>query len=156
MVKNTRLRPQVILLTGPDIPDRLVNEIDRIVGFGGRLFHLSIKRGMEEGPEKAGAGNFCEALGDYLSRDEAWLCIVIGYSFDDRVMNGILTLAIERGVRVLVLDNDVQYKQLAERLGVSGIKHKVRIENMELGKWDENGRKLLSGILADELRRAGG
>jgi hypothetical protein len=56
-------------------------------------------------------------------------------------------------MRILVFSNDIEYKHLAEYLGVSNIKHKARIEKIDFNNPDTDDILLLSGIIDDELRR---
>ena len=99
--------------------------------------------------------DFYKTFEEYLTPGEGRLLIVAGYSFDDRKTNSIIAEEVEAGLRLLLLDTGIQYKRLSESLKISNIKHKVRIENMEFGNWDEHKLTLLSGILKDECQRAG-
>ncbi|MBN2240531.1 MAG: hypothetical protein JW712_12225 [Dehalococcoidales bacterium] len=99
--------------------------------------------------------DFCEIFEDCLRPGEGKLLIVIGFSFNDRRITSMVAEGIEAGLRLLVLDSSLQYKQLAERLNISNIKHKARIEKTEFGNRDESTIKLLSGIVRDEMQRTG-
>ncbi len=88
-----------------------------------------------------------------LSTPGIGLCIVTGYLFLDREIAVIFARAVEGGLRLLVLDTVLENKTLAERLHISNIKHKVRIEKMEFSNWDAVKCRLLRAILDDEFRR---
>ena len=96
---------------------------------------------------------FPEQLRAALSEPGKNLMIAVGYPFTDDAVAGVTTEAVMNGLRLLVLDTGIEYKQLISRLPVPGIKHFVRIEKMEPDHLDETEKKLLSVILQDELQR---
>lgn len=81
------------------------------------------------------------------------ICIAIGYSFRDKKVADIVGEAVDNGMRLLVIDKTLQYLQLANRLGIANVKHKVRIEEMEFGDWNDEKKLLLAAIVSDEFRR---
>jgi len=81
------------------------------------------------------------------------LCITIGYSFRNRKIADVFARAIDGGLRMLVLDSSLENKILAERLNITDIKHKVRIEKIDFGKRDEVDIEILGSILRDEISR---
>lgn len=93
------------------------------------------------------------AVGSALSTSKNTLCIATDYSFRNREIADIFARTIDNGLRLLVLDASLENKTLAERLNITNIKHKVRIEKMEFGNWNTNKNRLLSVILGDELQR---
>jgi len=97
---------------------------------------------------------FYNMLESYLTHDKMRLCIVIGYSFRDKKINELFKPSLERGLRFLVIDNGMRYDNLAERLEISDIQDRVRILNVEFGKWTDRKLDDLSSVLNDELNNA--
>lgn len=93
------------------------------------------------------------ALESALSASGNRLCIVIDYPFLDSEIAGMFARAVDKGLRLLVLDAGLENKTLAERLKIVNIKHKVRIEKMEFGNWGAEKAHLLSVILKDEFQQ---
>ena len=88
-----------------------------------------------------------------LSHNNVGLSCIIGDIFSNPDANRILARQSDKGMRILVFSNDIEYKHLAENLGVSNIKHKARIEKIDFNNPDDDSISLLSDVIDDELRR---
>lgn len=95
---------------------------------------------------------FYDMLKGYLNLRVMRLCIVIGYSFRDKIINKLFTPALKKGLRLLVFDNNIRYEQLEQRLNLYNIERKVRIENIDFGNWNDTKVQAISNVLGEELK----
>jgi hypothetical protein len=94
-----------------------------------------------------------ESIENFVSENDIGLSCVIGNTFSNTGINRILAGKLDEGMRMVVLSNDIEYIHLAEYLGVSNIKHKARIEKIDINSSDNNSISIVSDIIDDELRR---
>lgn len=81
------------------------------------------------------------------------LCIVIGYSFRDEIINQIFRTAIKRGLKLLVIDNNAKAanKNLLEVFNTKYVRVPWRVEEIKFGNWVAPYKERLAKVLDEEL-----
>ena len=96
---------------------------------------------------------FYDKLRSYLSSRSVHTCIVIGYSFRDSKINELFLPAMERGLRLLVLD--AAANKITRRLGgvftQPSLDKQIRVVEIDFGNWDAHNKGHLNDLLAEEL-----
>ncbi len=93
-----------------------------------------------------------DMLNHYLSSNVLRLCIAIGYSFRDSLINNRFRDAMKKGLRLLIIDPYISRVQLQQVFGDREIMKQVRIENIGFGNWTDPKRERLAKVLSEELR----
>jgi hypothetical protein len=97
---------------------------------------------------------FYDVLEGFLSSKTLRLCIAIGYSFRDKIINEKFRPALEGGLRLLILDPNMKKAQLKQTFDMLEIDDQIRIENIHFGDWSPPRRNRLAEVLGEELGKA--
>lgn len=94
---------------------------------------------------------FYNMLESFLSSEQLRLCIAIGYSFRDRVVNEKFSAALKGGLRLLILDPNMKKAQLKQAFDMPEIDNQIRIENVRFGDWSPPRRNRIAEVLGEEF-----
>lgn len=97
---------------------------------------------------------FYEMLNNYLSSNTLNLCITIGYSFRDTIINTKFLPALAKGLQLLIIDPNLKKDQLRPAFKDVDIDNQVRIENIGFGNWVEPQKTRMVEVLSEEIRNA--
>ncbi len=97
---------------------------------------------------------FYDALEGFLSSKQLRLCIAIGYSFRDKIVNEKFGTALKGGLRLLILDPNMKESQLRQTFDMLDINKQIRVENIFFGDRSAPSKQKLTEVLSEEIERA--
>ncbi len=105
-------------------------------------------KGKEKTLEDYPFNEYYKHLQGYLENESVKLCIVIGYSFGDLAINEHFRTAIERGMRLLIIDPNPDAADLiSSEIGLASNQYHVCPTGFTINRWDTHIKSALDNEL---------